>query len=495
MTQLGWRQLVRGLMLTFLTALLCAAAFPPFNLSYLAWLGLAPLFWLIEESSVKSLFFWGWLCGFSFFGLHIAWISIFGIFLWLLLSLFQGFYWGLFGLGAGWFGQKNRWVVPFWWSGIELIRSLGPFGFTWGDLGYSQLETPLIKLAPLIGVYGISFCLVLINLALYWLLRRQGVAGSFCLAVCLALVLVPSFLSPAFTGETVKVALVQPSLFQEEKIDQAKFQDNLNLYFQLTQQAYPGRPDIVVWPESAYAASLNNNPYWQARLEELAQESSTYLLLGGFYSQGEAKHNSAFLVSPRREWSRYDKVNLVPFSEYLPFPGLFEKIPYQVFVSEPYASMLGDSLAAARQPRLLKFKGHWLGVGICFESERAFLVRKIARKGAEMLIFITNDAWFKKTAAPEQHFRITAMRAAETGLFTLQSANSGISGFINEQGRIVKKTELFTKKVLVEEARFGKSQTLFVKGGYLFPHFSLALAFLAIFYSLIWPRRARQAKV
>jgi apolipoprotein N-acyltransferase len=326
-----------------------------------------------------------------------------------------------------------RWVLvlPAAIAVMEWFRGWFLSGFPWLALGYTQTDAPLAGLAPLTGVYGVSFAVAstaggLVALVFGDLRARLTAAGIVGAIWILGFSLWGhEWTQP--TGKPVSVAIVQGAVPQEMKWNQEQFEATLELYRSLT-AAHLGA-DIIVWPESALAAPVHMlggflGPQWDA-----AKRSGSTLVLGQLRRdpRREIYYNAVLALGDEPQW--YAKRRLVPLSEFFPVPEFMREwlkgmdLPYSGF--EPG----GDSQPA------LDAAGQKLGVTVCYED--AYASDQLAvLKDATLLVNVTNDAWFGDSTAAHQHLQISRMRALEAGRSMLRAANDGISAIIGPDGRV-----------------------------------------------------------
>lgn len=480
----GWERFRKSLILpVFLVAafsFLTSFSFAPYRFAYLALFSLVPLFYFIQKAvQAREAWIYGFIAGLAFFLYHLQWLSVFGWLPWVALALYQALLWGLASLlikiaiDSGW-----GWLSPFLWVGVEFVRSLGPGGFGWGLLGQGQTDSFFSLVFPFFGVWGASFLIVAFNLLISRFISKRQYKKVGVLAVFLAAgtIIFPSF--PEFDSRlledsgSLKAILVQTAVPQKEKITGeagAKFLETLSRL--KTRKLKKG--SLVVFPETAYPYPLSENSEVQREVLNLAKEKQSWVLVGAFREENGESFNSAFLFSPDGKCLFYDKVHLVPFGEFWPLR------PYLNWL--PYACLLKEDLSPGSKLGLLPYKESHLGVAICFESSDPLLIFSLVRKGADVLVFITNDSWFDRTDALAQHFQIAQVRASETGRLVLQVANTGFTGVISPGGKIIDQARLYQPVVLAEDINFKQSDTFFVSWGYLFPLISLILtvSFLA----------------
>lgn len=369
------------------------------------------------------------------FGAAPLWIAIF---LMLGLVLIMGLYYAL----TTWLicrlsgGRPMRLVIaaPAAWTAVEWIRGWFMSGFPWMTMGYSQIDSPLSGFAPVAGVFGISTLLVLSAASTVAILHGAGRQ----LLPLLILALLPwisgyvlqgrEWTAPA--GEPIIATIVQGGVSQDRKWLSEQFEPTLKLYA----ESLPANPDsdIIVWPEVAIPAALDQVPDYLQQLESYLEPRKQTLLLGILERDpdAEAIYNSVLILGgPERR--TYRKRHLVPFGEMFPVPDFVRE--WMRMMSLPYSDMTAGD---ATQPLLLTANGHKLAVAICYEdaygAEQLFALRE-----ASILINVSNDAWFGDTIAPHQHLEIARMRALEAGRYVVRATNNGVSAFIGPDGGLL----------------------------------------------------------
>ena len=374
-----------------------------------------------------------------------------------LFCLYLGLYHGFFGLlvvlcaGPGRDFRRALVAAPFLWVSIEFARERIT-GFPWNLLGTAQVDNiSLTRIASLTGVYGISFEIMLVNVALAaaFLVPKKKRTTLLVAAFASAIVLQSGSLIDAPALRTDHDALLlQENVPVEESWTRDSFEQTLRdlsgLSLKGSQPENPGgtaaeviKPDLIVWPESP-APFYTTDPLFREALSNLARESRTWVVTGAIGSEplrqagepGSQIFNSAVLISPSGDWTaRYDKVHLVPFGEYLPFPRLFA-----------FAGGLTKEVGqfeAGRSRRPLDAGGKKLGVFICYESVFPSEVREFADNGAQVFVNLSNDGWYGDSGAYAQHLNQTRMRAVENDRWLLSATNTGVTASIDPFGRII----------------------------------------------------------
>jgi apolipoprotein N-acyltransferase len=476
--------------------------YAPYGQWYLSLLSLALLLAMAARATPGRAAGLGWLYGVANFATGIYWVYIsthvyggapawLGGLLLVALSAYLAIYpalamglavrLGLLRGPAGWIGVPALWVL------LELVRGWFYSGFPWLSLGELAVDTPLARLAPLVGVHGLSAVLVVVACALYRLGVEHTARGRLVAAAVLAAPVLSALLPRPSSwtepdGAPQAVALVQSNIRQDEKWLPPMRYEALVRHWRLTQQAWPA--DLVVWPEVALT-----QPYHQlkdsylADLGAQAAQRNATLLLGILVFEGERHYNSVVTVGAAS--GRYDKRHLVPFGEYFPIPDFLR--PIMDVLDTPYSDF---DFGAADQP-LLKLNGHSIETSICFEDVFGAEIGRRAREAA-YLVNVTNDAWFANSSAPHQHLAFSRLRAMETGRWFLRAANTGISALINPDGEVVQRTAQFEQAVLRGEVEPRRGQTPYQTWGDAPVWIGSALLLLA---AALWQRNRGQTTI
>jgi len=444
----------------FLQGLLCllagaatAAAFAPYDIAVIPFITLAVLFRLWRVGDRKQAFVNGYLFGLGLFGVGVSWLHV-------SINLFSGInlagaylltfllvaYLALFPALAGLLG---RWrpvrsgpyfflaLIPSLWVLGEWVRSWLFTGFPWLTLGYTQTAGWLAGYASVAGVFGVSFCCALLAGALALLAGRNS---KLVPVLALLVVVAAGWQLRAWpwthkTGTEIEVALIQAAIPQELKWLPEYRALSLELYPELTEPFWGH--DLIIWPETAIPGYLHQFENYIDNLARMARASNSTLLVGipSKHPASGAQFNSLALLGDTRQI--YHKRHLVPFGEYLPFRSVLEG-PLDL-LNIPMADF---TPGGAQEPALFQAQGLALGVSICYEAVfGAEIITSLPQ--AQVLVNVSNDAWFGASASPHQHLQMARMRAIETGRYLLRATNTGISAIIDEKGRIVGKTRQF----------------------------------------------------
>jgi apolipoprotein N-acyltransferase len=487
--------------LAALSGVLLTLSFPKFGHGAVAWIALVPLLLAIPGTrglrafrlgyvtgavSAVGLLYWTALVVRQYGGLSMPVSTLVMMLLCLAFALFPSlFAWVL----AGWverFGPRALLLAPFAWVATEILRAYTLFRFSWCLLGYSQAATPeLIQLAAFGAVYAVSFVIAAVAAALAYawherrpLPRRAALAGALLLVAAVAghgrLVLA----RPVSAERPLRVGLVQASIRQDEKWDAQHLLENFERHVTLTRVAASRGAQLVVWPESSVPWSYDDAPQVREAMHGLARDTGAHVVFGNDDREPQPSgpgrvYVGAKLVDPEgRLVLRYHKVRLVPFGEYVPLQPI---LTLGGRVAARLVRGVSDFTPGA-EATVGEALGRRLGVSICYEAIFPDYVRQFSAGGAELLLNITNDAWYGTTSAPYQHFAMAVFRAVENGRYLARAANTGISAFVDPRGRVLEKTALFERTALVRDVPGEVSDTFYARHGDVFAWGCLAVA-------------------
>jgi apolipoprotein N-acyltransferase len=510
------------LFLALLSSVLLTAAFPRTGWFWAGWVALIPLLLALRDVTAKDAFRLGWISGMAHTVGLIYWLvhtmSAYGhlplylsIGVLLLFSAYLSLYPALFCalvIRIGRTPARTLATAPLLWAALEYLRSFVLTGFTWGYLGHSQYRwLTLIQSADLWGVYGLSALIVFANVALFLLtLYRSGkawqgapvsktlawrglVASALCLMATLGYghIRLGQIERLANEAPKLKIGLIQGNIPQAEKWDPAFQISSTKTYVQLSRQLAPQKPDLIVWPETATPFYLFHNQALTRMVQRGIRSTGCAFVIGSPTVQKEDDHlayfNSAYLLNSAGETiGRYDKAHLVPFGEYVP---LRKWLP---FIGKMVAQV-GD-FKAGPPGGILVYDGHRIGPLICYDGIFPNLARAAVNNGADLLVNLTNDAWYGVTSAPFQHLTQYVFRAVETRRSLVRATNTGISGFIEPSGRIVGTTPLFETAVRIQSVPCLTNRTPYVRLGDTFAIFCLIA--IGALVTAPWLRRIRK---
>lgn len=490
--------------LTALAAgLLLPFSFAPYGLWPLAVLSLAALFATLRRASPRAAAWRGYLYGLGMFGHGVTWIQVsihkfglpmysFSVSMTALFVLFMALYPAL----AAWLTRRlpggevvrTLFIAPAVWTLIELLRGWFLSGFPWLVIGYGQTASPFAGFVPLAGAHGATLAIAVTAGALLVCVAELRAAARGDGAQLVTLVVgVVALLGPVLSGSLLdriewttpagaplEVALVQGAVPQEIKWRAEYREPTLQLYSTLSTPHW-GK-DIVIWPETALPAFPGEIAAFLRETDEHARRAGTALLVGMPSGDPRASYfNSVVMLGTGS--GRYDKHHLVPFGEFLPVDSLLR--PLLNFLSIPMSSFT----AGPEQQPPLRAGRLRVGVSICYEDAYGSEVRK-PLPAANVLVNVSDDAWFGDSLAPHQHLEIAQARALENGRPMLRATNTGISAIIDHRGRVLTRSPQFAPFVLAGKAEARDGATPFVRYGYLPVFTACALLFVAALLTL-----------
>jgi len=399
----------------------------------------------------------------------------------LLMSLFLGLTGFLIGRLAGGEPWRLLLTAPAAWVAVEWLRGWFLTGFPWLGLGYSHIDSLLAGWAPVIGVYGMSALLVLSTAAvLVALLTRERQQW-----IAIAIVVLPwvgggvlksvEWTQPA--GAAFTSTLIQGGISQDRKWLAEQFQPTLDFYREETLRV-PGS-EIVVWPEVAIPSVTDNVEGYIATLESDALRNGQSIVFGilerVYERSGDAKIYNSVVLLDGDSRQVYRKRHLVPFGEYFPVPA--EVREWMRMLNLPHSDLSSGSDV---QPLLVAGNGNELATAICYED--AYGAEQLyALPEASVLINVSNDAWFGDSIAPHQHLQIARMRALEVGRYVIRATNTGISAFIDSQGKVIKSGPQFKPVSLTANVEPRQGMTPYAHTGN-WPVIGLCLLLVAAFW-------------
>ncbi|MBS1805925.1 MAG: apolipoprotein N-acyltransferase [Acidobacteria bacterium] len=521
-----------------------AGPMPPWR-SIFAWWGLAPLLWAVlnpdtvsNKRPFRRAFLLSYLCGVLWYMGNCYWVRDTMLhygdmptgaptLLLIAFSLVLGLYFGLFGLGlmlvqrASGKHLTTLVAAPFLWVALDLVAARVT-SVPWDQLGYSQVDNGLgMALAPLTGVYGVTFVLVAANAAFIALItpdvrndknkKRRSIFGAQLALAFVASILASEFGTTRFqrshTSPTSATAvLIQPNLDVAGDNDwsaPADWQQHMEWLQKLAseqcktyiagipqtgapsaQGACPAQsthPDLVVWPEAPALSFMEADPRFQEGIATLARAEQAPLIVGGYgvdiseTDNQRQDYNSAMVFAPDgHRVGRYDKIHLVPFGEYIPFQQ------YLTFAHKLTGKV--SSFSRGTQRSTFRLNGHRYGIFICYEAVFADEVRHFAQLGAEALVNISDDAWYGDTSAPWQHLNMVRMRAIENRRWLIRATNNGVTAAIDPYGRVRQSIPRHVADSLPAQYGFRDDVTFYSSHGDIFA----LLCVMASVATLLW---------
>ena len=499
---------------------LLALCYPPLPLGYLVFVVLVPWMWAMSKvtrTQAITISFWS---GFVHNAIMYYWIknviavgpgAVVAIGLAMLLSWFA-----LFSIMSALFFRRSiSWgkngvggfiIFPLLFVGIEVVRTFGDISFPWAHIAYTLGDIEeMIQVSAWIGVFGMSVLIALTNYFVFWVLNKNSHLMNNksakikvgLTAMSLPVVLVVALYvfgwnvldNATLSNDTAKVVLVQPSILQSQKWDRKYYIAHMNKTYDLVEDERHHDADLIVLPETAIPNYKRFARRELNKLRQLVQRYQAPLFTGilDFDKKGPPGrvynfYNTGITLRPDKSEDSYSKIRLVPFSEKLPWDDLFPVLNY-VNLGE------GDFRPGTETPVYDEIK--WTP-NICYETIYPSFVRGNIRSGARLIINITNDGWFGRSTAPYQHLNLVKFRAVENGIPIARVANTGISAFVDEYGRIRQQTNLFETLSIVDEIPLKSRDTLYSRIGDTVEDILFyigLLLFVVILFQNIWLRK------
>lgn len=503
-------------LLAFSSAILLVLAFPNFEFWHFAYVALIPLFFAIqrEKESFGKSFITGWIFGVTFFTGTCWWLTFapinYGgvptILAYILLlgatsivGLFPALFASLFSLILKRFGTWGILSAPFLWTAIEFLR-FWTTGNNWNAIAYSQFENRgLLSWASFGGIYLTGFLVTTISILgflTFTNLIKNEIKNAKVLDLklffpLLFLVLfvfsygyLTNHYSSGVRGNTQIVA-IQPNV----PMSSIKYQEWISLrerHVQLAERELQKikdnpQPKIVIFPESPMNFGWTEDREFQEYLQDFTQKNNVQVLFNAAEPSGKRTYyNSAVLVNENgRKIAQYDKIHLVPFGEYVPFP-------------EPLASLMPTMVGnfeIGKEYDIVPLGDVNSGIMICFESHFPTLSRQFVLNGADVLVEMTNDGYLGPTPILRQHLANAVFRAVETNRPVLRVTNVGITGYINERGEVIEPSQSYTEDSRTWSiSKSDGSQTFYVKYGDWFA-WLCSLVSLGILFLGFWKKK------
>jgi apolipoprotein N-acyltransferase len=412
-----------------------------------------------NSDSPRAAFKNCWFAGFSAYALSMYWVAIpvhdYGGLPWILaipcpalLGLYMGLYPAVFGfvlrLAKGMSWPLYGILAACLWAALELVRGVLFTGFPWLVLASAFSPWPeAIQSASLIGAYGLSGLLAgtAVLLTRGRLLSAPRVAG-LCILALVAVYGTWQLSKPVEHAGTLSVSLVQGNIDQTLKWDETFQEGTVERYTSMSRgEIENNAPGLIVWPETAMPFYFQEPSVLSGRVRAFARDNDVLVLTGSpayrpdYKNQRMVLYNRAYLVGPGGIAGYYDKEHLVPFGEYVPLENV-------LFFLDKLVQGVGD-FEAGKDQKPLTADGFNAGVLICYETIFPELAQARVASGADLLLNISNDAWFGRSSAPLQHLHLSALRAVEQRRSIARATNTGVSAFIDPRGRISRTTPLF----------------------------------------------------
>jgi apolipoprotein N-acyltransferase len=475
-----------NLLLALLSGVLFALSFPNAALGYLIFVALVPLFVALARTRGGwSALLLGWASMTTAWLLMVPWVVrvmshygglpyAAGVAIFVAMCLYLGLYGGLFG----WIFWRihpaerfRRWLLaPVAWAAVEYARTYLMTGFPWNLIATAVVDyAPLVQFDRVAGPYALGVLILLPSVLIAWLVtaRPRGIERTLAVAAVAILMFVwwttgyvASKILVRPTGEPPAVAaLLQPNISQEMRWDNENLIAIFKRMTSMTDEALRHGVHVVIWPESTVPLSYSTTDFYRETIERISREHDVDVILGSVAedaSGGNKLWNAAFLVSGGKTIGHYDKIRLVPFGEYVPLRKAF-------FFARKLVHAVGTFEFGTRDTPLAgKFR---YGLAICYEVVFPQIPRIQVVHGANVLVTITNDAWYDGTAAPRQHLNQARLRAVETDRYLLRAGTTGISAVVDPTGRLVEELPMGRQGIIYAKFWPRSSVTPYVRLG------------------------------
>ncbi len=449
---------MKRILLAAASGLLYCLAFPNYDIWGLVFCFAVPLFFAIRDTSIRESFVYGFIAGFVARGGILYWLPYVGdtfgemhlitsTALYFVLTCLLASYFGIFAVLSRLLLEKrfSFITIPGCWVLIEIITAHIPFGgFPWAQAGHPTIAWPqFAQLAEFGGVYLLSGIALMSCVAAYQTLLKRRKPLAVVLTILLAASIWGDRRMDNYEpqGETLRVAIAQANIAQEQKWLRSMIQPTIEIYSELSRQAAAQEAEMIIWPETACNFYLFRSP-WEASIHitELNRELGLPMLVGSPAKNDGHYFNRMWLIENGAIEGYYDKKHLVPFGEYIPLAWLINPIFGNLTAAASNFTPSNDARPLGE-----------IGILICFESLFADISRSYVKDGATYFVNASNDAWFKTWATPEQLLQMARFRSIENRRWTLRPVNHGISASITPTGEISQRLELLTQGIIIED--------------------------------------------
>ncbi|HEX3577629.1 MAG TPA: apolipoprotein N-acyltransferase [Thermoanaerobaculia bacterium] len=487
--------------LSALSGVLFALAFPDYSIAWLAFVAFVPLLYaIVNAKSARQAFLFGWTSQTIAWLMMVPWVVrvmshygglpyFTGVAIFVAMSLYLGLYGALFGLVVYALKLRERFLpwllVPLAWAAIELARTYLLTGFPWNLLGAAIVDyTPLIQIDRFAGPYLLGFLVLLPAVTITWLLTQRphpmlrmmvGSAVAIVMFVWWATGYVREKIATMDTRDQIyTAALLQPNISQEMRWNDANVIAIFQRMMSMTDVASRSGADVIIWPESTVPLSYAMTGFYRDAIESFSAQHKADIILGSVAedpSQPDKLWNAAFLASGGKTIGHYDKIRLVPFGEYVPLRKM-------LFFAKKLVHAVGEfEFGTNDNPLIGK---HAYGPAICYEVVYPQITRTQVLHGADVLVTITNDAWYDGTSAPRQHLNQARLRAIEDDRWLLRAATTGISAWVDPTGRVVQEIPMGHEGILLARFAARKTVTPYVRYGDWFAYLSVVVVMIAL---------------
>ncbi len=481
----------------FFTAILFTLAQPPFSFYGISFIFLFFILGLIyngklENMSYKYTFLNGWFLGFFISVFTLFWIykvTFIGVLpLFMVEAVFYGAIFVLFKL----FSVKNKLynliLFVILWNIMDFLRSKTVFAFPWNPIGEMVYYfISFIQIADIGGIWLVGIILSIFNILFFLILFHKKFRFLNVIIFVLLFIIVVGYgewrLSNIKLKKTdFKIALIQGNIEQDLKWNSKLYLKNLNKYIEMSEYAAKNGVKLIIWPETAATCYLRYNSVFLGRISDFAKKNKVVLITGSLEYKDRKNYNSAFGIdSLGRIFYTYNKIKLVPFGERIPFSDKYPILNKIDFGQGDF--WYGNNYTMAT------FEGLKFPTFICYEIIFPDFVRKFVSLGADFLVNLTNDAWFGRYSAPQQHAYLVPFRAVENRIGIARVANTGISFFVNPFGVIYNSSDIFEDKILIDRVFIKSCNTVYERYGDFYIYFLMVIIVLIKIVDIFYRRR------
>ena len=476
--------------LVFLSAFLTGISQHFQSLGFLSWFSLVPLFFVfIQIQSYKKIIKYSFLWGIIYNLISVYWIA---------LNIGTNIYIGALSMiitvlilsvntiliGVFWFKIKQLlnlnaiYALPVVWVSIEYLRSYGVLGFPWISLANTQTAYfYLIQNSEYVGIYGISFWIVMVNVFVYKLICQPTKKYLYRFLLTLILPFISGFLIlrnvQLFENNEFQASLIQRNINLDDKWNANLAKKNFDNLIAKTKTSINEGSKLIIWPESALPSQYGSN---HSNIKALFKENNVHLLLGDVTRDNDKLYNSSVLLNKDGVKQIYNKKQLVPMGEYVPF-SKYIKILQNINLGQGNFSSGIDDV-------IFNIDNNTFSSLICFESTFPDINRIHAKKGADFFVYLVNDGWYTTIPEPRQHAKQSIYRAIENRRSVLRCANTGLSMVVSPLGEILNQTQLNKEDRITTFISRTNTITFYTKYGNVFAYLMLLITMILLFYSI-----------
>lgn len=490
------------IILSAVSGVLFALAFPDYSLGWLSFVALGPLVYAsVRARGTREALLLGWLSQTIAWLLMVPWVVrvmshygglpyATGVLLCVAMAAYLGLFGALFSAVVNRLRLGRRFLpwllVPAAWAAVEFARTYLLTGFPWNLLATTIVDlSSLIQIDRFAGPYLVGALIVLPSVAVvWWITQRPAPIATVLVAGALGILLLvwwgtglvaTKLIARPDGSDPVTAALLQPNISQEMRWDEANVLAIYRRMMTMTREAVDRGAKVIIWPESTVPLSYTESDAYRTEIETISREHGVDILLGSVATDPAKPGsiwNSAFLASGGATVGHYDKIRLVPFGEYVPLRRV-------LFFAEKLVHAVGQFEFGTNDKPLRGLLNY--GPAICYEVVYPQITRRQIRNGADVLVTITNDAWYDGTAAPAQHLAQARLRAIEGNRYLLRSATTGISAFVDPTGRVIESLPMNREGTIYAKFQRRTDPTPYIRFGDWFAWVASAVVLIALF--------------